>query len=249
MLITEKSPLINVPSDLDIHDRLLLDAIRYSASIADMCYDRLKLLLTQISKSEISITNPAISAAVYSDAWSMIDASHRLRESTDMINQRFSGKRDKLKGKKIIDIFKAQEITLADFYYNTETATLLRNYAHHPKGLVQYNVSHKSPLWGNLIWYYTPSDIPGQSNSFSFSAGVSVDKILAKLPLGIEVIRPLGPIVLSAYKYEICLSRLAHLIQLVVRNIETQIAPQFHGKHVEARDLLIQMSINNLKFT
>ena len=246
MIINENSPLVRMPSDLNIKYRILLDGIRYSASIVDISYQRIVENLRLISQGELHVTNPQTASLVFSDAWAMVDAANRLRKAIIF----FCGIKWENKGEIIDNIFEASKISLIDFVENTHRANSLRNFAHHSLDdkEMNYLVRNNKSIWGRIDWFYTPKDEPGRCSSFSFAAG-SEAIVSVSVPLGVSVIRPLGPVSIAAYKYELCLSKLQRLVLLVVEEIEGQLRPQLDGEEFGPADVMCQLRLDNIKFT
>jgi hypothetical protein len=78
LLLGRDSVLRKIPVNLDPKQALFLDGIRHAVEIMDVAYDRLSDALTHLAlRPPVSNELPALSAHVFLDAWSFVDAVNR----------------------------------------------------------------------------------------------------------------------------------------------------------------------------
>src|SRR5437879_5654043 len=77
--VAKDSPLRKPPQRISEQQIVLLDGIRYSADMAGIAIDRLWAQLCFIDSTEREIEPSDIAAAAL-DAWSIIDAAHRMSD-------------------------------------------------------------------------------------------------------------------------------------------------------------------------
>jgi hypothetical protein len=138
MIIGNDSPLRKIPTALNRRQVLFLEGIRFTVEMADLAYHRLQLTLPLLSNHQHlgSEASPMVSAML--DAWSIIDALHRLR---DLI-QGAPG----FKGKK-----KSPKVRL--FLQSTENVPALRNTVQHLGTEIHDTVDDKDwTVFGTLSW-------------------------------------------------------------------------------------------------
>src|SRR5262249_972480 len=113
-----------------------LDGIRYCLEIADLSSKRLATALNSFQNNEPSPgeTGTLIVAAT-SDAWTMIDSVHRLRE----LIQQTPG-------------LKKNDPAVQRFLRTTKVVEELRNFVQHFRSGIDDFVTRKIPLWGTLSW-------------------------------------------------------------------------------------------------
>jgi len=80
-IIAKESPLRRLPVELDPTQASFLDAIRLTSELGGLAYSRLTYNLQVIGSREgEEWLGPGDAASVFLDAWSVVDALHRLRE-------------------------------------------------------------------------------------------------------------------------------------------------------------------------
>lgn len=153
-LIPHDSPLHKLPTSLDRRMILFLDGIRYSFQIFELASTRLSHTLEDLSfidQNPVEL-NSRIASAI-SDAWTMIDSTHRLRE----LFQQIPGLRRK-------------EPKLQLFMRRTAITEDLRNFFQHFRNEIDAFVDHSMPLWGAISWIYTDKKT-GEEQNFSIMPG------------------------------------------------------------------------------
>jgi hypothetical protein len=146
-LIPLDSPLRAVPDTLDRRSVLYLDGIRYAIHIFDLSGGRLANTLHALSIDGVpreTLTEQI--AAAMSDAWTMVDAIHRLRE---LLSQ--------------VPGLKKKQPELQLFLQRTSTVEGLRHFYQHFRTEIDTFVGVGMPLWGSLSWIHT--DLTSGENS------------------------------------------------------------------------------------
>ena len=153
-LVPAESPLRLVPASLDRRAVLFLDGIRYSFHIFDLAVERLAKTLPDLSseKQDPALLADNIAYAM-SDAWLMIDATHRLRELLQQV--------PKLKKKQ-------PELQL--FLRRTAKVEDLRHFFQHFRTEIEAFASRAMPLWGTLSWAHTNPET-GEPENYTIAPG------------------------------------------------------------------------------
>ncbi len=135
-IIPKDSNLRRVPSDVDRRSILFLDGIRYSIQSFEISSHRLAQTLHHLcrKKTPEDDLGELISIATI-DAWSIIDAVHRLRE---LLEQMPGLKK------------KTPELQL--FLRRTSSIEDLRHYFQHFRTEIDSFVEKAMPLWGTISW-------------------------------------------------------------------------------------------------
>jgi hypothetical protein len=131
--IARDSPLRKAPQPISEQQIVLLDGIRYSADMAGIAIDRLWDQLCLIDSTEQDIEPHHIAAAAL-DAWSIIDAAHRM---SDLI--------ENLPGL-------PNSPWRRVFLRRVEDALALRDMWQHPVGEAPAVVRQRGQAWGALAW-------------------------------------------------------------------------------------------------
>ncbi|BAN68745.1 hypothetical protein [endosymbiont of unidentified scaly snail isolate Monju] len=112
-----------------------VDALKYSFSAADRYYKSVQSSLTELEKSGISQIQENQIVPIISDAWSMIDSAHRIRE---LIQQAPKLKKN------------SSEIQV--FIRTTKEVEDLRHYVQHLRKGIYSLPEQSTPIWGVLSW-------------------------------------------------------------------------------------------------
>ncbi|MCR2832396.1 hypothetical protein [Parerythrobacter lacustris] len=131
--VAHESPLRKPPQPVSERQIIFLDGIRYSADMAGIAIDRLWRQLCFIDSTEETIENHHIAEAAL-DAWSIIDAAHRM---SDLI--------ENLPGLPNSDWRRV-------FRHRVEDALELRDMWQHPVGEAAKVVEERGQAWGALSW-------------------------------------------------------------------------------------------------
>lgn len=154
LLVPPNSPLRLVPDSLDRRSVLFLDGIRYCLHIFDLSLTRLVIALKTLSTDlDGAGQAPDQIASAISDAWTMIDSVHRLRE---LLSQAPG--------------LKKSEPELQIFLRGTHDIEGLRHFYQHFRNEIDFFVSAGMPLWGTLSWIHT--DVAtGENTNFTIVPG------------------------------------------------------------------------------
>ena len=139
--IEQNSPLRRTPGEISERQIVILDGIRYSADMAAIALDRLWEKLCAIDRDENAAWPTATTEAML-DAWSVIDAAHRL---TDLIGN--------LPG---LSNAPWQRV----FRQRMEDAIALRDVWQHQVGEAPRIVEQRGQIWGALAWMQHEGDKP-----------------------------------------------------------------------------------------
>lgn len=132
--IDRDSPLRRPPAEISERQLVILDGIRYSADMAGIAVDRLWQKLCAIDQDTDTNPTPWDTAEAMLDAWSIIDAAHRL---TDLIGN-------------LPGLRKAPWQRI--FQKRMEDAEALRNIWQHQVGEAPRVVEQRGQIWGSLAW-------------------------------------------------------------------------------------------------
>lgn len=230
MIIDKESPFRKLPTELNRKQALYFEGIRYSVEIADIAYNRLRIVLAEFSPSDSEREDKhLLFSTALQDAWTIVDSIHRLRQlitKTPGVKQ----------GVPALELYKrktavVQELRHAVQHLDTEIPSLLK-----------LNL----PIWGVLTWVkvkdpikgilYTCALVPGTVYSF---------KGLPMLnPLGQEVCLPVDLINLSMGGRSIGLSEVMKLTEKLIKGIEPQLESQFDSLPTSGSDLLVMIEVS-----
>lgn len=128
------SPLRKPPAEISERQIVILDGIRYSADMAAIALERLWAKLCAIDQDKDTSPTPWATAEAMLDAWSIIDAAHRL---IDLIRS--------LPG---LPNAPWQRV----FQQRMEDAIALRNVWQHQDREAPRVVEQRGQIWGALAW-------------------------------------------------------------------------------------------------
>jgi len=153
-LVPPDSPLRQVPDSIDRRSVLYLDGIRYCFHIFDLASARLVTALQALSTSYVSpqLLADQIATAI-SDAWTMVDTVHRLRE---LLSQAPRLKKN------------SPELQL--FIRHTSKIEDLRHFYQHFRTRIDSFASIGMPLWGTLSWIHTDL-ATGENHNYTIAPG------------------------------------------------------------------------------
>lgn len=135
-MISEDSPLMQLPAGFSHRQILLFDGLRYATDIADIAYKRLG---QQLQKMDVKFNqdeniNSEDIAVTFLDAWSIIDAVYRFR-------------------KLIHDFPSLPNSTWKRlFLQRTEDVESLRDGLQHQDEKIPNLITNKGQIWGYLSW-------------------------------------------------------------------------------------------------
>lgn len=215
LLLGRDSVLRRIPVNIVPKQALFLDGIRHAVEIMDVAYVRLRDALTQLAlhppdPQEI----PELSAHVFLDAWSFVDAVDRFR----MLYTQMPGIK-----------LGAAKVAIPPLLKVTKEFRDLRNVADHLAQRADLVVSRNGAALGELTWLtgfqLQPEVIawhctlrPGTLRSVP---PMQTDPIVSTLDW------PTGPIQLSAGGYKGNLSEVRTHISVRIKHLEAQLEPVF----------------------
>lgn len=81
MIVEKDSPLRNLPRAMNPSQAGFMDGIRLSAEVVDLALSRLEATLLELSEKGLPPDpEAALVASAFSDAWTVVDATNRIRE-------------------------------------------------------------------------------------------------------------------------------------------------------------------------
>jgi hypothetical protein len=209
MLFDDKSPLRNLPAGLTRKQILFMDGIRYSVGMTTLAYYRLRVSTTELTKGLAAGTqtqNPSLFTAALSDAWTIIDSTHRLRELVwDMpgITK------------------KKRSAPLRKFYRSTENIDQLRNKVQHLKGEIRTVADTDQPVWGVLSWFSHFEEQPDIVRRCQLAAGTLFPSAGPAFKLeGVSLAPPVDRFELTAHGIRVSLTDTYEAVERVARSIE-----------------------------
>lgn len=130
------SPIRRIPTSLNRKEVLYLDGIRYCFEIFELVSLRLARTLHEIGQRD-NASNPIAPLIVEAttDAWTLIDTTHRLRELLQQTPK-----------------LKKHEPELQVFLRRSKSIEKLRNYFQHFRTEIHSFADCGLPLWGTLSW-------------------------------------------------------------------------------------------------
>jgi len=135
-LIEKDSALRRVPKAIGTRVVLYLDGVRYSIEILDVAFHRVEATLKKISDGKVESDDLGLNiVSAISDAWTVVDSAHRLRE----LIQQLPG-------------LKKSTPEVQIFLRNTEKIENLRNFFQHFRTEINSFVERKMALYGTLSW-------------------------------------------------------------------------------------------------
>lgn len=212
MLVPNESPLKNLPSRLDKRQALLFDGLAHAVDIVGIAYSRLRSTLHEIG--EVGVAETELTAAVYLDSWSCIDAIDRFRSL--------------LKGYKAGGIIPKDDPAFEAFLSVTEPVRKLRNVTDHVAARLDQLVSQNASVMGEISWI---SQGDGEKwHTWYIRPGIFKDQLKFNLLLpyaGAETETPTGFIHLTAGGVEVNLSAAVKELYIVLAHIETKLHERY----------------------
>lgn len=132
-MMNVSSPIRNAPHPISERQIIFLDGIRYSADMASVALERLWQQLCFIDSTDQEIQPRHIATAAL-DAWSIIDAAHRMSDLVENLPGLPNSSWRRL------------------FLERTEEARDFRNMWQHQDGEASNVVKQRGQAWGSLAW-------------------------------------------------------------------------------------------------
>jgi hypothetical protein len=232
---------------------LLLDGIRTSIDIADISYDRLCNTLIELSDSAKEGKHRDIVSIAFADAWTIIDSINKLRFLIRHFLEESEKKYPPMPKplQVITNVHEIKEIKLYEFIASTENIKLVRDASQHLNARIDQLLSKKKPIWG-IIYWVDSRKIKKQGNSLSYLMKAITSYSLPELKERINFPRPpklgypVGWISLAAHGFDINLSDIMLMVELVVKNLEKQLGPQFEPYRGYNSSMVIEMCIEGI---
>jgi hypothetical protein len=158
MFFGQDSPFLRLPVGLPRKQTLFFDGIRYSVEMTALAYHRLRTVATELTRNMTrgKEPDPTLYTAILSDAWSIIDSTHRLREliwDTPGFTK------------------KQRSVELRVFYDRTADVETLRHKVQHLKGEIRNVAETDQPVWGVLSWWSRFEEEPDILRRCQLAAG------------------------------------------------------------------------------
>ncbi len=208
MIIGSDSPFRQIPVELNQSQATFFDGIRYSVDMAEVAYERLRHSLYSFAietrGSESSPESKQL-AAIFLDAWSIVDSAYRLREILDQMPGLPKGKSPKYQ------LFRRKTKEVEEFrhtiqHLNHELRTMAEN---------------GCPVWGALDWITVTDQKGGVFRSSMIVSGRFLPfKLPICNPLGKDIELPVDHITLHLKKLTLSLSDTIRSIREVIVPIE-----------------------------
>jgi hypothetical protein len=243
MIIKEDSLLRSLPLILQPKQKLFYDAIRYCVDMIDTAHVRLMHTLEVITEPVVHAINntesiekslkgelqpkPLHVAAIFTDAWSILDSIHR-----------FGALFDRMPGNKLsapgVQLFK-RKITGVE---------PLRHFLQHLDLVLSKKKEQDLAVFGTLSWiYWKPGD--RMPSSFILVSGTFFNQErnfinpIEHLQIGRTVHIPIGSITLEAADTKVNLCEIVDEITSIVIQLEEQLNSQFPDKESLGSDVFL----------
>lgn len=181
---------------MDRKQAFFLEGVRVSLEMIDLAHERLRKVLFHVSQQSWTVggqLGPGAFTSALLDAWSIVDALHRLHG----LIQHLPG------------ISKRRRIPAIRFFLeNSQQVEVFRNTVQHLSETIQREpLDGKWAVWGTLSWFWVYGE--NQMRAYTFLSGriePGTRTVFQALPMNIEV--PIGLIKLSQGDASICISEL-----------------------------------------
>ncbi len=152
----------------------------------------------------------------------------------------------------ITNVHEIKEIKLYEFIASTKNIKLLRDASQHLNAKIDKLLSKKKPIWGIIYWVDSRT-IKKQGNSLSYLMKAitshslpGLKEHILNLPKPPKLGYPVGWISLTAHGFDINLSDIMLMVELVVKNLEKQLGPQFEPHQRYNSTMVIEMRIKGI---
>lgn len=195
--------------------------------MVNLCHDRLRRDLYSISNFRRQDKSLHEFTGVFVDAWSIVDATSRLRSLLSTLNP-------------------GEENLMFDQYGQaTEHIKIIRDIAHHLPERVDRAVKKKLTGWGALTWITLEPIDPMCLRIHMISAGALSPEtnVPVSNPCGVEMRRDLDHVVLRSFEGDVEISQAVSLVANVVGHLENALEPQFKNKESGPGDVYTSVDI------
>ena len=230
MIIKQDSPLVRLPSQLNIKQTLFLDAIRFCTQMADMSFENLHITLlkaTNDDKDKKHVNVAETTLVAMADAWAVIDWINRLR---NLICQ--------------MPNVKKKGAILVSFLRRTEKVENLRHVMQHLNHEIDELIERKMTALGMLGWVVLLDKQVERCLVCSLQPGTIFNRSVPLInPVGKTIKYPIDQITLYASKDFVCLSDVMDSLKKLISSIENELRKQFKELPQAGHDLLIVLEI------
>ncbi len=232
MILDGDSPFRQIPVELNQSQATFLDGIRYSVDMAELAYERLRVSLYGFaieshSSSESSPESKQL-AAIFLDAWSIIDSVHRLRGILDQMPGLSKGKSPKYQ------LFRRKTQEVEEFRHTVQ----------HLNHELREMAKNGWPVWGVLDWVTAIDSKGGVFRSSMIVSGrcLSGEHPICN-PLGKDIELPVDHVTLHLKDLALSLSDTMRSVRAVVLPIEKTLRKQFKGLSASGADIFVHMDV------
>lgn len=207
-MLSQDSPLLNLPASLDKKQAVFLDGIRHAVQIADFSYQRLCHELTRLSAANAPGAAGSSYTHVFLDAWGFVDAVDRFRCLWEM--QPTSGS---IPAPYSPNVVRKQLQDVRD----------VRNVSAHIAQKIDQIVSLNSSVLGSLRWVTVSSQSPLKIKTHFVRPGIMRGNVNGQFAMPDSKVRFLngtGGVALAAGKHDANLSKAHEFLSSVVKFIE-----------------------------
>lgn len=229
-ILTPDAPLSRLPRGLDAAQRNWLEGIRYSVEIVDLAYHRLAAVLGELSDrisgpGEVPVES-YIYASVLLDAWTVVDASWRLKRFIlDSRMPRPPGPPAAKEGAQ------PKAIRARMFAEAVKPMKQLRDGFQHLDNKVLEAAGVRQPVWGYVNWVKIyPLDHRMHSCSLVPSVpGIGTSRFDLINPVGRRFHSEVDHVTLSAFQTSADLSALHRIIRDLAGQLNEMLRPYVQG--------------------
>ena len=217
-MISADAPLLRIPVQMETVQAGFLDAIRLSAEIGGLAYARLSHCLEIVGlRNEGLLPIPGEVAGLFLDAWSVVDAVHRIRE---LLLQMRGVKRS----------MPAWQL----FIRETEDVNSLRNTVQHLSNEIAEMTRNGWSTWGRLGWLQLMNSEMTRCRSFCLSPGKVITHTQPALnPCGKQFYGRVDHVHLyskgDCLDLSLAVRRTSAMIELIERNLSTKFPNPEHS--------------------
>lgn len=207
-MLSQDSPLLNLPAALDKKQAVFLDGMRHAVQLVDFSYTRLCRELTELSLRNVQEPNSSGYTHLFLDAWAFVDAADRFRCLWEM----------QPNSEKIPDHYgpiavRAQLKNVRD----------VRNVSAHVAQKIDQIVSLNASVLGSIKWVTAIKQSPLKVRTHFIRPGITRGNLKAQfaMPKGeVKFLNHTGDVSLAAGKHEANLSQAYEFVRELVKFIE-----------------------------
>ncbi len=226
-LVSEDSPLRRLPATLPRRVILHLDGLRLCAEIIDLAYERLLTILRELCYQKLPLTGRQIS--VMSDAWVIIDATHRFR----LVLAGTPG----LKHNHVYELFMR----------STATVEELRHVIQHLDNEVDRIAEGRQAVLGTLSWLAASPTPDAPPSAYALTVGSEYpDKITVGPMMDLWSTLPpdaIEQIEIALGMHKVDLSNVVGRVGTMIQSLVTPVAEYAEGKPALGSDRLMHFEL------